>query len=109
MTNAYRPRRTCLSVPGSSQKMIDKAKGLPADEVFLDLEDAVAPAAKEQARALVARALTAPDWAAPLLGVRVNDWTTPWTHADLIEVVSAVGAASDNRARLDVVVLPKVS
>ncbi|MCV7382545.1 HpcH/HpaI aldolase/citrate lyase family protein [Mycolicibacter longobardus] len=106
MTNAYRPRRTCLSVPGSSQKMIDKAKGLPADEVFLDLEDAVAPAAKEQARALVAQALTAPDWTAPLLGVRVNDWTTPWTHADLIEVVSAVGAAN---SRLDVVVLPKVS
>ena len=38
MNNAYRPRRTCLSVPGSSQKMIDKSKGLPADEVFLDLE-----------------------------------------------------------------------
>lgn len=106
MTNAYRPRRTCLSVPGSSQKMIDKAKGLPADEIFLDLEDAVAPAAKEQARALVAEALAVPDWTAPLVGVRVNDWTTPWTHADLIEVVSAVGAA---RARLDVVVLPKVS
>ena len=42
----YRPRRTCLSVPGSSAKMIEKAKGLPADEVFLDLEDAVAPDAK---------------------------------------------------------------
>lgn len=106
MTNAYRPRRTCLSVPGSSQKMIDKAKGLPADQVFLDLEDAVAPAAKEQARKLVAEALTAGDWTAPLIGVRVNDWTTPWTHADLIEVVSAVGAAG---TRLDVVVLPKVS
>ncbi|OBI06429.1 HpcH/HpaI aldolase/citrate lyase family protein [Mycolicibacter nonchromogenicus] len=106
MTNVYRPRRTCLSVPGSSQKMIDKAKGLSADEVFLDLEDAVAPAAKEQARTLVAQALTARDWTAPLLGVRVNDWTTPWTHADLIEVVSAVGAVG---ARLDVIVLPKVS
>lgn len=106
MNNSYRPRRTCLSVPGSSQKMIDKAKNLPADEVFLDLEDAVAPAAKEQARTLVAAALSASDWQAPLLGVRVNDWTTPWTHADLIEVVSAVGAAG---ARLDVVVLPKVS
>ena len=48
MNNAYRPRRTCLSVPGSSRKMIDKAKGLCADEVFLDLEDAVAPEAKSQ-------------------------------------------------------------
>ncbi|HEX7321755.1 MAG TPA: CoA ester lyase [Mycobacterium sp.] len=115
MTNAYRPRRTCLSVPGSSQKMIDKAKSLPADEVFLDLEDAVAPAAKAQARSRVAAALVAPGWAGQLRGVRVNDWTTPWTHADLIEVVSTVGAArgaeSDPKLdpKLDVVVLPKVS
>jgi citrate lyase subunit beta/citryl-CoA lyase len=105
--NAYRPRRTCLSVPGSSQKMIDKAKSLPADEVFLDLEDAVAPAAKTQARSRVAAALTEPGWAGQLRGVRVNDWTTPWTHADVIEVTAAVGAAPD--AQLDVVVLPKVS
>ncbi|EUA50230.1 hpcH/HpaI aldolase/citrate lyase family protein [Mycobacterium xenopi 3993] len=62
MNDAYRPRRTCLSVPGSSQKMIDKAKGLPADEVFLDLEDAVAPAAKSSARARVAAALGEPGW-----------------------------------------------
>src|SRR6201991_1837224 len=107
VTNAYRPRRTCLSVPGSSQKMIDKSKGLPADEVFLDLEDAVAPDAKADARGRVAAALAAPGWAGQLRGVRVNDWTTPWTHADIIEVVSAVGGVPD--AKLDVVVLPKVS
>jgi citrate lyase subunit beta / citryl-CoA lyase len=107
VNNAYRPRRTCLSVPGSSQKMIDKSKGLPADEVFLDLEDAVAPDAKADARSRVAAALAAPGWAGQLRGVRVNGWTTPWTHADLIEVISAVGAAPD--AKLDVVVLPKVS
>ena len=107
MNNAYRPRRTCLSVPGSSQKMIDKSKGLPADEVFLDLEDAVAVDAKAEARGRVAAALAAPGWADQLRGVRVNDWTTPWTHADIIEVVAAVGAAPG--ARLDVVVLPKVS
>jgi citrate lyase subunit beta/citryl-CoA lyase len=105
--NAYRPRRTCLSVPGSSQKMIDKAKSLPADEVFLDLEDAVAPAAKTAARSRAAAALAEPGWAGQLRGVRVNDWTTPWTHADVIEVVSAVGAVAD--AELDVVVLPKVT
>jgi citrate lyase subunit beta/citryl-CoA lyase len=87
--------------------MIDKAKALPADEVFLDLEDAVAPDAKAEARTRVAAALAEPGWAGQLRGVRVNDWTTPWTHADIIEVVSAVGAASD--AKLDVVVLPKVS
>jgi citrate lyase subunit beta/citryl-CoA lyase len=107
VTNAYRVRRTCLSVPGSSQKMIDKAKGLPADEVFLDLEDAVAPDAKSAARSLVAAALAGSGWAGQLRGVRVNGWTTPWTHADIIEVVSAVGSSPDGQ--LDVVVLPKVS
>ena len=83
--------------------MIEKAKGLPADEVFLDLEDAVAPDAKAEARAQVAAALAEPGWAGQLRGVRVNDWTTPWTHADIIEVVSAAGAS------LDIVVLPKVT
>ncbi|TFV57551.1 CoA ester lyase [Mycobacterium sp. PS03-16] len=98
-----RPRRTCLSVPGSSAKMIQKAKGLAADEVFLDLEDAVAPEAKAEARAAVAEALTESGWGDQLRGVRVNDWNTPWTHADVIDVVSAAGA------RLDVIVLPKVT
>ncbi|MFI5510791.1 HpcH/HpaI aldolase/citrate lyase family protein [Mycobacterium sp. NPDC051804] len=103
MENRYRPRRTILSVPGSSAKMIEKAKSLPADEVFLDLEDAVAPDAKADARAAVAAALGEPGWGEQLRGVRVNDWTTPWTHADVIDVVSAAGAS------LDIVVLPKVS
>ena len=96
-------RRSVLAVPGSNPKMIEKAKGLPADEVFLDLEDAVAPDAKADARAAVAAALAEPGWGDQLRGVRVNDWTTPWTHADVIDVVSAAGAS------LDIVVLPKVS
>lgn len=83
--------------------MIEKAKSLHADEVFLDLEDAVAPDAKAEARAAVAAALAEPGWGGQLRGVRVNDWTTPWTHADVIDVVSAAGAS------LDIVVLPKVS
>ena len=99
----YRPRRTCLSVPGSNPMMIEKAKGLPADEVFLDLEDAVAPDAKAAARARVGAALASPGWAGQLRGVRVNDWTTPWTHRDVIEVVSGAGP------HLEVVVLPKVT
>ncbi|WP_171508823.1 aldolase/citrate lyase family protein [Mycolicibacterium fortuitum] len=103
MENTYRPRRTCLSVPGSSLKMIEKAKSLPADEVFLDLEDAVAPEAKAAARTQVAAALADDGWAGQLRGVRVNDWTTPWTHADVIEVVSTAGAV------LDLIVLPKVT
>jgi citrate lyase subunit beta / citryl-CoA lyase len=83
--------------------MIEKAKRLPADEVFLDLEDAVAPDAKAEARGQVAAALAEPGWAGQLRGVRVNDWTTPWTHADVIEVVAAAGT------HLDLVVLPKVT
>jgi citrate lyase subunit beta/citryl-CoA lyase len=83
--------------------MIDKAKSLPADEVFLDLEDAVAAEAKQAARPMVAAALAEPGWGGQLRGVRVNDWTTPWTHADVIEVVAAAKDA------LDVIVLPKVT
>lgn len=83
--------------------MIEKAKGLPADQVFLDLEDSVAPDAKALARTQVAEGLASGGWAGQLRGVRVNDWTTPWTHADVIEVVAAAGA------QLDVVVLPKVT
>ena len=103
MENLYRPRRTCLSVPGSSAKMIQKAKQLPADQVFLDLEDSVASDAKAHARTQVAASLAEGGWAGQLRGVRVNDWTTPWTHADVIEVVATAG--SD----LDVVILPKVT
>jgi citrate lyase subunit beta/citryl-CoA lyase len=83
--------------------MIEKAKGLPADQVFLDLEDSVAPDAKVQARTQVAHSLAGHGWAGQLRGVRVNDWTTQWTHADVIEVVAVAGA------HLDVVVLPKVT
>ena len=83
--------------------MIEKGKGLPADQVFLDLEDSVAPDAKAQARTQVAASLADDGWAGQLRGVRVNDWTTPWTHADVIEVVVAAGA------HLDVIVLPKVT
>src|SRR5258708_7585713 len=83
--------------------MIEKGKTLPADQVFLDLEDAVAPDAKAEARTQVAVALAEPGWAGQLRGVRVNDWTTPWTYSDVIEAVSTAGAA------IDIVLLPKVT
>jgi citrate lyase subunit beta/citryl-CoA lyase len=83
--------------------MIAKAKALPADQVFLDLEDAVAADAKVAARARVAAALAEPGWAGQLRGVRVNDWTTPWTYADVVDVVSAAGG------HIDIIVLPKVT
>ena len=97
-----RARRTVLSVPGSNPRMVEKSRGLDADEVFLDLEDAVAPAAKDDARALVADALRAGGWAAATVGVRVNDWSTQWTHRDVVDVVGAAGA------NVDCIVLPKV-
>jgi citrate lyase subunit beta/citryl-CoA lyase len=103
MTRAYRPRRSCLAVPGSSGRFIDKARSLPSDEVFLDLEDAVAPAAKTAARANVIEALNSGGWGDRLRAVRVNDVTTPWAYRDVIDVVE--GAAPN----LDVIVLPKVT
>nr|WP_296778029.1 CoA ester lyase [Rhodococcus sp. (in: high G+C Gram-positive bacteria)] len=97
-----RPRRSVLAVPGSSDKMIEKAKGLGADAIFLDLEDAVAPVAKAQARGRIVAALNAGGWGNQLKVVRVNDWSTPWTHGDVIDVVSGAGA------HLDAILLPKV-
>ncbi|MDV8000584.1 CoA ester lyase [Rhodococcus sp. IEGM 1408] len=97
-----RPRRTVLAVPGSSVKMIDKARGLPVDEVFLDLEDAVAGPAKEQARGNVVDALTAGGFAAPTVVVRVNAWDTEYTVRDVTEVVGRAGA------HVDALLLPKV-
>ncbi|GAB3698598.1 HpcH/HpaI aldolase/citrate lyase family protein [Mariniluteicoccus flavus] len=96
-----RVRRTVLAVPGSSERFLTKARGLDADAVFLDLEDAVAPAAKSEARGLIVAAL-GEEWTAPTVTVRVNDWTTPWTYADVVEVVGAAGS------RIDALVLPKV-
>lgn len=97
-----RPRRTVLAVPGSSVKMIDKARGLPVDEVFLDLEDAVAGPAKEDARENVVAALRAGGFAAPTVVVRVNAWDTEYTVRDVTEVVGRAGA------RVDALLLPKV-
>jgi citrate lyase subunit beta/citryl-CoA lyase len=99
---ALRSRRSCLAVPGSSTKMLDKAQDLPADQVFLDLEDAVAPDAKEGARKNVVDALNTGDWAGKTRVVRVNDLTTHWTYRDVIAVVEGAGG------QLDCVMLPKV-
>src|SRR6266487_3406789 len=97
-----RARRSCLAVPGSSLKMLGKAQGLPADQVFLDLEDAVAPLAKPDARKNIVAALNDGDWGGKIRVVRVNDLTTEWTYRDVIEVVEGAGA------NLDCIMLPKV-
>src|SRR5664280_2564280 len=87
-----RSRRSNLAVPGSSTKMIDKARGLGADQVFLDIEDAVAPLAKPDARRNIVAALTEGGWGDTIRSVRVNDWTTQWTYADVVQVVEGAGA-----------------
>lgn len=102
MASVLRSRRSCLAVPGSSDKMLAKAQGLPADQVFLDLEDSVAPLAKEDARKNVVAALNGGGWDGKVRVVRVNDLTTKWTYRDVIEVVEGAGA------NLDCVMLPKV-
>ncbi|NLH71076.1 MAG: CoA ester lyase [Brooklawnia sp.] len=98
----FRARRTVLAVPGSSERFIEKSRGLPVDALFLDLEDAVAPAAKVDARAQIVAALKQDGWQAPTITVRVNDWDTAWTTADVLEVVGGAGA------HIDAIVLPKV-
>jgi citrate lyase subunit beta/citryl-CoA lyase len=100
MERAYRARRSCLAVPASSERFISKARDLPADEVFLDLEDAVAPGAKAQARANAAIAVSG-DWGGRLVAVRINDAATQWAHRDVLDVASG--------GRVDAVILPKVA
>lgn len=98
----YRPRRSCLAVPGSSEKMLLKAQTLPVDQVFLDLEDSVAPSLKVASRATVVEALNAGDWGSKVTAVRVNDASTKWAFDDVITVVRGAGA------NLDCIMLPKV-
>jgi len=102
MTTTTRLRRSELSTPGTSEKMMAKAAASAADLVFLDLEDSVAPAEKEGARRLVAGALVQHDWGRKTRAVRINGVHTRWAHGDLIEIVTAAGA------HLDVVIVPKV-
>jgi citrate lyase subunit beta / citryl-CoA lyase len=82
-------RRACLVVPGGSEKMLAKAATLAADEIVLDLEDAVAPDAKDRARALVLAALGQPGLAGRQVAVRVNAIGTPWCHRDIIAMAEA--------------------
>jgi citrate lyase subunit beta / citryl-CoA lyase len=96
------PRRSCLSVPGSSERFLAKGPTIPADMTFLDLEDSVAPLEKEGARAKVVDAIKNLDWGDRVLCVRINAWDTKWTAYDVIEVVGNAGE------RLDEVMLPKV-
>ena len=82
--------------------MLAKSKELATDQVFLDLEDSVAPLAKDTARKNVIAALTEGGYGTRIRTVRVNDWTTVWTYRDVVDVVEQAGAD------LDCIMLPKV-
>jgi citrate lyase subunit beta / citryl-CoA lyase len=94
-----RPRRSLLFMPGSNPRALEKARALAADGLIFDLEDAVAPAAKEEARAAVTAALAAGGYGRRELVLRVNALDTPWGHADL---------AAAATMPIDAVLLPKV-
>ena len=90
-------------MPGSNPRFAVKARELAVDEVFLDLEDAVAPAEKERSRAAVVQALGSGGWDNKIRAVRINDVRTGWAYRDVVDVVEQAGES------LDAVVLPKVT
>jgi malyl-CoA/(S)-citramalyl-CoA lyase len=92
--------RSLLAVPANNARFVAKAAQSPADAVFLDLEDAVVPEAKVEARAAAIAAINATDWGERLVAVRVNDLASPWGERDIAEVAEAC-------PRLDRVILPK--
>src|SRR5512136_2401859 len=99
MCLALRPRRSVLYMPGANARALDKARTLPADGLILDLEDAVAPDAKELARQQVVAAIRAGGYGPRELVVRINAPASPWGRAD-VAAVAACGA--------DAVLAPKV-
>ncbi len=99
MELAARPWRSVLYIPGSNGRALDKARGLPVDAIIFDLEDAVAPEAKAEARDLLARELAQGGYGARARLVRVNGLDTDWGKADL-----AAFAGAD----CDGILIPKV-
>jgi citrate lyase subunit beta / citryl-CoA lyase len=99
MVSAGRPRRSVLYMPGSNARALEKAKALPADALILDLEDAVAPEAKQSARAQVIEAAGSGAYGSREIVIRVNALDSPWGRDDI-----AGAAASGAHALL----LPKV-
>jgi citrate lyase subunit beta/citryl-CoA lyase len=99
MSQAVRPRRSVLYMPGSNARALEKARTLPADALILDLEDAVAPDAKDLARRQVADAIAAGGFGEREVVARINGLDTPWGVADL----AAMAAAGP-----DAILVPKV-
>jgi malyl-CoA/(S)-citramalyl-CoA lyase len=97
-----RLHRSELAVPATNLRAMEKAPGLGADVVFLDLEDAVAPDDKDRARLQAIDGLRAQDWSACAVSVRINGLDTSWCYRDVVDVVEACGET------LDTVLIPKV-
>ncbi|WP_345379979.1 CoA ester lyase [Pseudonocardia yuanmonensis] len=102
MSRPSRPRRSELATPASNEWMFAKAAASDADLVFLDLEDACAPAEREAARGKAAKALRELDWGRTLRAIRMNAIDTRWAYGDVIETVT------EAREALDVIIVPKV-
>jgi len=96
-------RRTQLATPASDESMMHNAAESDADEVFLDLEDSVAPDAKADARDPLIDAAREADWSDTILSYRINGIDTKWWYDDVIEVVSAAGDVIDD------IIIPKVA
>ena len=96
-----RLHRSELAVPGSNPAIFDKAAKSAADIVFLDLEDAVAPDDKDQARKNIVQALNDMDWGSKTMMVRINGLDTHYMYRDVVDVV-------ENCPRLDMLLIPKV-
>lgn len=99
---AGRLNRSELAVPGSQPEMFEKAAKSEVDIVFLDLEDAVAPDEKQQARKNVIRALNEVDWGKKSVSVRINGLDTHYMYRDVVDIVEQAGE------RLDLIMIPKV-
>ncbi len=100
MSEDLRPRRSVLYMPGANERALEKAKGIPADALILDLEDAVAPDAKVDARGRVCAAVADGGYGLRELTIRVNGLDTQW-HADDLRAAAEVGPAA--------IVVPKVN
>ncbi len=98
---AMRLQRSLLAVPATTPAFLTKAAASDADAVFLDLEDSVAPARKDEARTLAIEALRTIDWGGKLVAVRINDLASQWGYRDIVEV-------AESSARVDTLLVPKV-
>ena len=100
LNDDLRPRRSVLYMPGANERALEKAKTIPADALILDLEDAVAPDAKADARARVCAAAASGDYGHKEVTIRANGLDTPW-HADDLRAIAEAGPAA--------VVVPKIN